>query len=134
MLCKGKENSCRFKGNVGKDAHVSETKDKRSVISFSLATTQSFRDEDPALWLKCVYFADTTNRYGQVMKDILSAVKSGDYVEVVGYVRQNEYNRNDGTKGFEVELVIEQFSNLVRKADKPAGKAPAGTEPLSTLF
>ena len=40
-------------GNIGKDAEVRQVSEKANVVSFSIASTEKYKDEKKTTWLNC---------------------------------------------------------------------------------
>lgn len=133
MNSKGKENTWTIIGNAGRDAEVKDTKSGK-LIKFSCATEQGFGESAEALWLSVVQYSNTTSKTGQYAFDIASSVKKGDKIFVRGYAQLHKYEKQDGSQGFELNLVADYIINLSAKREgainSPTPRATANTENL----
>ena len=89
-------------GRVGNDPFVSE-KGKLSVASFSLATSESWRDKEGALntethWHRVVYF-------GQPAEFVKQHVKKGMLLYVKGKLKNDKWTDKEGNEHFEAQIV-----------------------------
>ena len=82
-------------GHVGMDPQIHETEDGRKIASFSLATTDQWRDErgikhQRTNWHRVVV-------YNKPLADLTEkAVKRGSQIYVVGKLRTNKWTDGDG--------------------------------------
>lgn len=86
-----KVNKQQFIGRLGQEIELKKTENGTSVIEFSLADTEKYKDKEVTTWLRCVAWsgiADTIAKY----------VHKGDKVYVEGKYRNEEYTAKDGTK------------------------------------
>lgn len=89
-------------GNLGKDC-ITNTVNGKSVINFSVAHTEKFRDasgqqKDKTTWVECAYWTDKTS--------IAPYLKKGTQVYAEGTPEVRTYTRNDGTSGFSLTLRV----------------------------
>lgn len=114
-------------GNVGGNgAEIRTTKDGKQVASFSLATTDSWKDKDTGElknhteWHKVVAFQDG------IVRVISDLVKKGSRVLLQGTLRTREWEDKTGAKRYTTEIVLQQNSSLIlldNKASAPASSA-----------
>lgn len=92
-------------GNLGKDAEVRKTSSGKTVCSFSVASTRSFKRGDSwektTTWFSVSLWGEKAERYGQ-------ALKKGARVQVEGELRQNKYTDKSGNERSGYELVAER--------------------------
>jgi single-strand DNA-binding protein len=89
-------------GNLGKDC-VTNTVNGKSVINFSVAHTEKFRDaqgnqKDKTIWVECAYWTDRTG--------IAPYLKKGTQVYAEGTPEVRTYPKNDGTTGVSLSLRV----------------------------
>jgi single-strand DNA-binding protein len=105
-------------GNLGKDC-VTNTVNGKTVINFSVAHTEKFRDasgqqKDKTTWVECAYWTDKTG--------IAPYLKKGTQVYADGTPEVRTYTRNDGTSGSSLTLRV--FSvQLLGSTPKSEGAA-----------
>lgn len=91
-------------GNLGKDC-ITNTVNGKSVINFSVAHTEKFRDssgqqKEKTTWVECAYWTDKTG--------IAPYLKKGTQVYAEGAPEVRNFTRNDGTAG--ASLTMRVFS------------------------
>lgn len=106
-------------GNLGKDCVVN-TVNGKSVINFSVAHTEKFRDsmgnqKDRTIWVECAYWTDKTG--------ITPYLKKGSQVYVEGTPDVRTYQTQDGRQGAALSLRI---SNVQLLGSKQNGEGEHG--------
>ena len=89
-------------GNLGKDC-ITNSVNGKSVINFSVAHTEKFRDasgqqKDKTIWVECAYWTDRTA--------VAPYLKKGTQVYVEGNPEVRTYTKNDGTFGASLTLRV----------------------------
>ena len=89
-------------GNLGKDC-ITNTVNGKSVMNFSVAHTEKFRDsqgvqKDKTTWVDCAYWSDRTA--------VAPYLKKGTQVYVEGTPEVRTYPKNDGTTGVSLTLRV----------------------------
>jgi single-strand DNA-binding protein len=95
-------------GNLGRDAVVRDVQGK-SVISFSIAHTEKFKDQngvqkDKTVWVECNYWSERTN--------LVPYLKKGHQVYVEGQPTVDVYDNKDGQKSAGIKLRVTQVQLL----------------------
>ena len=110
-------NKCILIGRLGKDAEVRGSQDK-PIIAFSLAvSTPMAGGERDTQWFSCAAFGSTAKFLGGVMP------KKGQLVLVEGKMKSREYTDKNGIKHTSMDIVIDDFKFLERKADSERDRA-----------
>lgn len=122
----GSINKVILVGNLGQDPKVSTMQSGAKVVSFSLATTDSWRDKasgerrDRTEWHRVVIFnsglADTAERF----------LRKGSKVYLEGSLQTREYEK-DGQRRFTTEVVLQNFNSALVMLDGRGDGAPAGS-------
>lgn len=104
-------------GNLGKDC-VTNTVNGKSVINFSVAHTEKFKDaqgnqKDKTIWVECAYWTDRTA--------IAPYLRKGTQVWVEGSPEVRTYAKNDGTSGASLSLRVQSVQLLGTKGDNQGG-------------
>lgn len=89
-------------GNLGKDC-ITNTVNGKSVINFSVAHTEKFKDssgqqKEKTTWVECAYWTDRTG--------IAPYLKKGTQVYAEGTPEVRTFTRNDGTSGASLTLRV----------------------------
>ena len=106
-------------GNLGKDPEIRVIEGGRKVASFSLATTESYKDKDGnkvdnTEWHNVQFWgpqADVIEKY----------VKKGNPLYVEGKIRSRSYDDKDGIKRYITEIIGQNFSLLGGKPSENQG-------------
>ena len=102
-------------GRIGKDPDTFTFDDGTKKISFSLATTESYRDRSTNEW------RDQTEWHNIVGYRYLAEknIAKGDLIYVEGKIKNRKYNDRDGNERYITEILSEKINILGR---------PRGTE------
>lgn len=103
-------------GNLGKDC-VTNTVNGKTVINFSVAHTEKFRDasgtqKERTTWVECAYWTDRTG--------IAPYLKKGTQVYAEGTPEVRTYTKNDGTGGASLTLRVVNVQ-LLGGGNRPEG-------------
>jgi single-strand DNA-binding protein len=109
-------------GNLGKDCVLNNVNGK-SVINFSIAHTERFRDstgnqKDRTIWVECAYWTDRTG--------IAPYLKRGTQVFVEGNPDVRTYQTQDGRQGASLSLRVTSIQLLGAKAEGSGGEGGGG--------
>jgi single-strand DNA-binding protein len=104
-------------GHLGKDC-TTNLVNGRSVMNFTIAHTEKFKDAQGALkekttWVDCAYWSDRTA--------IAPYLKKGTQVFVEGTPDMRVFTRNDGTNGGTLTLTVRQVQLLGSRGDANSG-------------
>jgi len=110
-------------GNLGKDPEVFTFENGNKKVSFSLATTESFKNKEGARvdrteWHNIVLYrglADIATQY----------LKKGQSIYLEGSIRTRTYDNSEGRKVYVTE--IEGSSMTMLGAKRSEGEAPVST-------
>jgi len=108
-------------GNLGKDPEVRYTSNSIPVASFSLATTEYYKDkngnrQEITEWHNIVAWrnlAELAEKY----------LKKGKQVYVEGKLRSRSWDDKDGNKKYTTEVIADNFILLGKKEGEPGQDA-----------
>ncbi len=112
-------------GNVGKDPEVRYLEGGASVASFSLATTEVYKNKNgekvsQTEWHNIVawrHLADLAEKY----------ITKGRQLYIEGKITNRSWEDKEGNKRYTSEIVANTIQLLGRKSDEPnSGQSPAG--------
>lgn len=97
-------------GRIGKDPDTYSFDDGTKKISFSIATTESYRDKNRNEWV------DQTEWHNVVGYRYLAEKNfaKGDLVYLEGKIRTRKYNDKDGNERFITEIIADKINILTR--------------------
>jgi single-strand DNA-binding protein len=97
-------------GNLGKDPEIRTIDSGRKVATFSLATTESYKDKngervDQTEWHNIVF-------WGPIADVIEKYLKKGSQIYVEGKIRTRSYEDKEGVKKYITEIVGDKMTML----------------------
>jgi single-strand DNA-binding protein len=122
----GSVNKVILIGCLGRDPEVRRTTSGNSVVTFSIATSDSWRDKatgerkDRTEWHNVVIFNENIGKIAE------QYCKKGSRVYVEGKMRTRAYTDKDGAERRTTEIVLENFNGeltLLSSNDRPAPSA-----------
>ena len=114
-------------GNLGKDCVVN-TVNGKTVINFSVAHTEKFKDntgaqKDKTIWVECAYWTDRTA--------IAPYLKKGTQVYADGTPDLRNYTTQDGRQGTSLSLRVSSVQLL---GSKPEGESQGSYQPQQPAY
>ena len=123
----GSVNKVILVGNLGKDPEVRRLNSGDAVVSFTLATNETWRDKttgerkDRTEWHRVVIFNESLCRIAE------QYLKKGSKVYLEGSLRTNKWQDQSGQDRYSTEIVL-QFNGQLTMLDR-AGAGGAGGGP-----
>lgn len=102
-------NNVTLVGRIGKDPETKTFEDGNVKVSFSLATSEKYKDKagewkDATEWHNIVLFRETKMR-------------KGDLVEVIGKIKTRSWDNKEGVKQYITEIVAHNLTFLNRPGE-----------------
>ena len=117
-------------GNITKDIEVKSLPSGISVTGFGLATNRKWKDKDgnkqeQAEFHNIIAFG----KQAEVLKQYCS---KGDQLFIEGRLQTRKWDKEDGTKAYRTEIILEnfQFGNKVEKKETQTDTTPTKTMSL----
>lgn len=116
-------------GNIGQDPEVRQTQDGSKIVTFSVATSESWKDKatgekrDRTEWHRVVIFS---SGLGELAERYLH---KGSRVYVEGALRTRKWQGNDGQDRYSTEIVLSNYNGtfvIMDRANGGSGAAPTG--------
>jgi len=120
-------------GSVGKDPDIRKTQDGKLIASFSLATSESWKDKSSGErkqnteWHRIVIF-------GQLAEIVEKYVKKGSKLYVEGQLKTREWADKDGVKKYTTEIVLQGFSSTLLMLDSKKSDIDKSFEKVENAF
>ena len=108
-------------GNLGKDPEIKYTPAGVAVATFSLATTDPFKDKDgnkATQWHNVIAWRQLAEICGNYLH-------KGKQVYIEGRIQYRSYNDRDGNKKYITEIVADQMQMLGSASDGGQGEPSA---------
>lgn len=111
-------NKCVLIGRLTGEPEIRRTQSGKSVASYRLAVDRQFKQEGQpeADFLSCVAFgsnADFVSKY----------LHKGMKIAVEGRIQTGSYNKDDGTKVYTTDIIVEHHEFCEKRSDPGAGSA-----------
>jgi single-strand DNA-binding protein len=122
----GSVNKVILIGNVGRDPEVRRTANGDAIVSFSVATTESWRDKatgerkDRTEWHNVTIFNE---QLGKVAEQY---VKKGTKVYLEGSLQTREYTDKDGNQRKATDVVLQRYRGELTLLDSRGGGREGG--------
>ncbi|MGI9355598.1 MAG: single-stranded DNA-binding protein [Rhizobiaceae bacterium] len=113
----GSVNKVILVGNLGQDPEMRRTQDGKAIGTFSVATSESWRDKntgerrEKTEWHRVVCFNDGLN------KVIEQYVKKGSKVYIEGQLQTRKWTDNSGVEKYTTEVVLQGFNSTLQMLD-----------------
>ncbi|MFI4983760.1 MAG: single-stranded DNA-binding protein [Rickettsiales bacterium] len=113
----GSLNKVTIIGNVGKDPEIRSTQDGREVASFSVATSESWKDKtsgekkERTEWHRVVVFSQP------LINLIKSYIHKGSKLYVEGALHTRKWNDQSGAEKQTTEIVLQSYSGTIMMLD-----------------
>ena len=113
-------------GNLGKDPELRYTPSGAAVATFSLATTERFKDRDgnrqeKTEWHNIVVWRQLAEICGKYLH-------KGKQVYIEGKIQTRSYDDRDGNKRYITEIVADQLQMLGSRDDQSGGGYSGGQQ------
>jgi single-strand DNA-binding protein len=100
-------------GNVGKDPEIRTTQDGREIVSFSLATSESWRDKasgerrEKTEWHRVVIFAPPLVNIAK------NYVHKGSKLYLEGALQTRKWTDQAGAEKMSTEIVLQNYNSVI---------------------
>jgi single-strand DNA-binding protein len=117
----GSVNKVILIGNLGRDPEVRNAQDGTKIVTFSVATSESWKDKqtgerkDKTEWHRVVLFND---RLGEVAEKYL---RKGSKVYVEGALQTRKWTDNNNGERYSTEVVLSRFRGELTLLDSRGG-------------
>ena len=108
-------------GHLGKDPVTRHTQDGKAIVSFSIATSESWKDKsgerkEKTEWHNIVIFNENIAKVAE------QYLKKGSLVYIEGQLQTRKWTDKDGVDKYSTEVVLQNFnSTLTMLGGKPGG-------------
>src|SRR5579875_2928838 len=129
----GSVNKVILVGNLGRDPEVRRLNSGDSVVSFSVATTDSWRDKatgerkERTEWHNVVIYNENLGKIAE------QYCKKGSKIYLEGQLQTREYTDRDGNQRRTTEVVLQRFRGELTLLDGRGTAADASSEANGSL-
>jgi|LauGreDrversion4_2_1035121.scaffolds.fasta_scaffold65260_4 single-strand DNA-binding protein len=112
-------NKCILIGNVGKDPEIKNFANGGRVVTFSLATTQSYKDKDEnwqniTEWHKIAIYNENL-----INKIISYSVTKGFLLYIEGVIKTKQYTDSNNVVKYTTEIVLSNYDGTFKILKTP---------------
>jgi single-strand DNA-binding protein len=116
-------------GRVGREPDVYQFDDGTKKISFSLATTESYRDKSSNDWKEITEWHNVVGYRYLAERNIAK----GDLLYIEGKIKSRKYNDRDGNERYITEIIADKINMVLRyQPGQSNGPAPSDHTTEST--
>lgn len=121
-------NKATIIGNVGKEPQIRQTNDGKEIASFSVATSESWKDKntgekkESTEWHNIVIFSQG------LVGIVKNYVKKGSKLYIEGQIKTRKWTDKQGVDKYTTEIVLQGFNGtlqLLNKVDMPDAHSTA---------
>ena len=103
-------------GNLGKDPEIRTTKDGKEIASFSIATTESWKDKQTSERKDKTEWHNIT-AFGAVVGVIKNYVKKGSKLYIEGKLETSKYTDKQGVEKYTTKVILQGFGSKLLMLD-----------------
>ena len=122
----GSVNKVILVGNLGKDPVVRAMGSGERVASFSLATSETWRDKNSGERKEKTEWHNISIFNENIVKVVENYIKKGSKVYIEGQLQSRKYTDNQGVEKYMTEVVVNRFKGELTMLDGRAGGEGAG--------
>jgi single-strand DNA-binding protein len=122
----GSVNKVILVGNLGKDPVIRSMGSGDRVASFTLATSESWRDKNSGERKEKTQWHNIAVFNENIVKVVENYVKKGSKVYIEGQLESRKYTDKDGVEKYMTEVVINRFKGELTMLDGRQGGEGAG--------
>jgi single-strand DNA-binding protein len=118
----GSVNKVILIGNLGKDPEIRSTQDGREIASFSIATSETWKDKnsgerkEKTEWHNIVVFNE------RLITVIKNYVKKGSKLYIEGALQTRKWTDKEGRERYTTEVVLQNFNGTLTMLDGKGGR------------
>jgi len=122
----GSVNKVILVGNLGKDPEIRSTNDGAKIASFSIATSENWRDRasgerrERTEWHRVVVFNDN------LVTVVERFLRKGSKVYIEGALQTRKWTDNSGQERYTTEVVLQKYRGELTMLDGRQGSGDAG--------
>lgn len=114
-------------GNVGQDPEFKNTQDGRELATFSLATSENWKDKnsgekrEKTEWHRVVVFSQG------LVGVIKNYVKKGSKLYLEGQLQTRKWTDSNGAEKYTTEIILQNFGAVLQILDNKSGGSSGGS-------
>lgn len=126
-------NQATLLGNVGKDPEVRRFQDGGSLVTFSIATSETWRDKNSGEKKEKTQWHSIVVKNDGLCKVVEQYVKKGDKIFVQGQIETRKWQDQNGNDKYSTEIVLGPFNSRLellssRNSGDQGGREERGSD------
>lgn len=119
-------------GNVGQDPEIKNTQDGRELATFSIATSESWKDKssgekkEKTEWHRIVIFSQG------LVGIVKNYVKKGSKLYIEGQLQTRKWSDSNGVEKYTTEIVLQNFNSTLQILDGKGGGSSSDSSSQSS--
>lgn len=118
-------------GNITRDPVLKQTATGQAIVSFGLATNRYWVTKDGSKKSSTEYHQIVG--WSRLAEIVATRFKKGDLVYVQGYLKTRTWDREDGTRAYQTEIVMQEAFTLKSIGDRANGEQAGDEEMYSEM-
>jgi single-strand DNA-binding protein len=107
-------------GSVGKDPEIRSTQSGVEIASFSLATSESWKDKQSGEKKEKTEWHNISV-FGGLVNIVKNYVKKGSKLYIEGKIQTEKYTDKNGTEKYATKIVLQGFNSTLQLLNKVEG-------------
>lgn len=116
-------NKTQLIGRIGKDPVPHIFQDGTTIIGFSLATSEKWKDKTTDEWKEATEWHNISVNNPTLVDFVTTRLNKGDLIYVEGKLRYRKWTKKDGSEGIITEVVLRPYQGelllISKNSDKP---------------
>ena len=127
-------NKVTLLGNIGQDPEIRTTQNGKELASFSLATSQTWKDKasgekkTKSEWHKVIIFNDN------LVNLVKNYTQKGSKIYLEGKLQTRDWQDKDGNKKYNTEIILNGFESKIVLLDNKEDNKPKMSESDDKAF
>ena len=118
----GSVNKVILVGNLGKDPKVSSLNSGDKVVSFTLATSETWKDKNTGERREKTEWHNVVDLQRNIGRVVEQYCKKGSKVYLEGQIQTRKYNDQSGAEKYITEIVLQRFRGELTLLDSRGGE------------
>jgi single-strand DNA-binding protein len=116
---------------VGSDPDLKFSPSGVGVCKFRAVASSAKKEDDGSwtttgeIWVTCIAFYE-------LAEHCINTVVKGQQVRLVGQIQNREYDKDDGSKGYALEILLDAVHPVHVRGEQTAGGSNSGSQPAPT--
>lgn len=116
-------NSVQLMGHIGRDPEVFQLTSGRTLVKFSMATNESYKDKDGS-WQQSTQWHRIT-AWGKTAEKAASDLTKGSHILLRGKLNNSDWVDKEGQKRYSTDIIMSSYLRIARETQPASGELAA---------